>query len=389
MFLADVVAAYVESLTEREFDAPISALLHFLGFEKVRLIHGQFEFGQDFVAQRVEDGIRYQYCMQSKAGNIGITEWRAVRPQIDEMRTGAVAHPDYDPNLPRRLVLITNGRLIGAAGTSVQTYNAYFGARGEALVEFWGVEELLAHFVEILVEGPPALDRGRTLELLGRMQLGTATRREVRNYAATWFSMDSAPRTRWGAHLTAAMLARAATDAGREDLAAQVTLLLLRVAYDHPPKPNTPDPDELVSARRLFELQSDHLWQHVQSGDPVSWTLRSAVGLDLFITHPVRVARLCESLSLLGLLANDDNDEDRTEAIADVLTAIVERTPALSHLVSDEWAFSLLTTVAFLATQGRCTRRCTPSCVRPLSGCSIASTTVTDSPTSARVRLPR
>lgn len=353
MFLADVVAAYVESLTEREFDAPVIALLHYLGFDNIHLIHGQFEFGQDFVAQREEDGVRYQYCLQSKAGNIGMPGWRDVRPQLDEMRTGKIAHPNYNPKLPRRLVFITNGRLVGAAASSMQMYNEHHADRDEAVVEFWGIEKLLNDFEAILVEGVPATDRARTLELLGRLELGTATRSEVRSYANTWLTMPADPRTRWAAHLTAGMLVRAATTAGREDLAAQTALLLLRSAYDNPTKPDTPSVDEIASARRLFEIQADHVWRAVRSRDPVDWTMRSRTGTDLFVTHPVRTARLCESLALLGVLTHTSGDHQRASDIADTIEQLITATPALSHTVADDWAFSLLATVTHLATQNR------------------------------------
>lgn len=101
MFLADAVAAYVEGLTERELDAPLLALLRRLGFHHVHLVHGAYEFGKDFVAQRHEDGVEYQYCLQSKAGDLGSAGWRDVRQQVDAMRTGSVVHPDFDPSLQR------------------------------------------------------------------------------------------------------------------------------------------------------------------------------------------------------------------------------------------------------------------------------------------------
>lgn len=151
MFLADAVAAYVESLTERELDAPLIALLGRLGFDNVHLVHGAYEFGKDFVAQRTEDGVRYQYCLQSKAGNLGAGDWRAVRQQVDAMRTGTVAHPDFDPGLERRLVVVTNGRLTGGAPVEAQDYNAHHRARGEAIAEFWDADVLVPHFEDVPV----------------------------------------------------------------------------------------------------------------------------------------------------------------------------------------------------------------------------------------------
>lgn len=46
--LADVIASYIDSLTEREFDAPFLALLRLQGFTDIHFLHGPFEFGKDF-----------------------------------------------------------------------------------------------------------------------------------------------------------------------------------------------------------------------------------------------------------------------------------------------------------------------------------------------------
>ncbi len=179
MFLADVVAAYVESLTERELDAPLVALLRRLGFDRVHLIHGAYEFGKDFIAQRNEDGVTYQYCLQSNSGNLGSGAWRSVRSQVDAMQTGTVAHPDFDPTLQRQLVVVTNGRLTGGAPIEAQDYNAHHRGRGEAVAEFWDAGFLIPQFEAVLVEGVPAQGRARTLEMLGRLGQGLGTRQEL------------------------------------------------------------------------------------------------------------------------------------------------------------------------------------------------------------------
>lgn len=49
--LANVVESYLDSLEEREFDAPFMALLRALGFWDIHLLHGPFEFGKDFIAK--------------------------------------------------------------------------------------------------------------------------------------------------------------------------------------------------------------------------------------------------------------------------------------------------------------------------------------------------
>jgi len=348
MFLADAVAAYVEGLTERELDAPLLALLRRLGFHHVHLVHGPYEFGKDFVARRHEDGTEYQYCLQSKAGDLGSANWRDVLQQVDAMRTGSVVHPDFDPFLPRRLVVVTNGRLKGGAGVEFQDYDHYHRDRGEAPTELWDIDWLIPQFEAVLVEGVPAQDRARTLEILGHLGQGAGSRLEIRGYARAWFQPGLGPAERWGNMLTGAMLAKEAAANGREDLAAQVAFLLVRAAWENPPEVDTPDATELAVARRLFSAHATEFWEAVKAEDPLDLTARSNTGLDAFVTHPVKSARLCEHLCLLGVLAHIEGDSTLAVEIAAYIEAFLAASPGAAHPVSDEWAFSLLVTVVLL-----------------------------------------
>ena len=80
------------------------------------------------------------------------------------------------------------------------------------------------------MEGVPAQDRARTLEILGRLGQGAGSRLDLRGYARAWSQPGLGPAERWGNMLTGAMLAKEAAAHGREDLAAQVAFLLLRAA---------------------------------------------------------------------------------------------------------------------------------------------------------------
>ena len=350
MFLVDAVAGYVENLTEREFDAPFIALLYRLGYTRVHLVHGPYEFGKDFIAQREENGTLHQYCFQSKAGDLGTSGWRDVSQQVEAMRTGSVVHPDFDPALHRRLVVVTNGRLKGGAGTEFQNYNEYHSGRGESPAELWDIDHLVPQFEAIFIEGVPVRARARTLEMLGRLGQGTGDRRALREFSREWFAPALGPKERWGHVLTGALLAKEAFDHGREDLASQVAFLLIRAAWENPSSAQ-PNPAELDVARRLFSTHAQQFWEEVQVLDVLEVTTRSQSGLDAFVTHPVKAARLSECLSLLGILSCLDGDANTAESIADYLAAFTDVSPGGAHMISDEWAFSLLvTTLLFVIT---------------------------------------
>ncbi len=75
--LRNVLADYLNSLkNEREFDAPLMALLAAMGFQDIHFTHGQAEFGKDFIAKRREGKKLIQYVIQSKCGDISQGDWR-------------------------------------------------------------------------------------------------------------------------------------------------------------------------------------------------------------------------------------------------------------------------------------------------------------------------
>jgi len=105
--IADVIGSYLDSLEEREFDAPFMALLRSLGFRDIHFLHGPFEFGKDFIAKRNEGGAVVQYSFQTKAGNVGLADWNKCRGQIDMLRTNSLAHPAFDGSLQRQAVFVS------------------------------------------------------------------------------------------------------------------------------------------------------------------------------------------------------------------------------------------------------------------------------------------
>src|SRR5713101_3174626 len=141
--LADAIGNYFSSLTEREFDAPFIALLRLHGFTDIHFLHGPFEFGKDFIAKRIEGGVQYQYAFQTKAGDIGISEWNQCRGQLDMLRTDALAHPNFDKTLVRRARFVTTGRLVGGAALAAQQYVEHLESMGEIQFLTWDRDTLV------------------------------------------------------------------------------------------------------------------------------------------------------------------------------------------------------------------------------------------------------
>ena len=121
--LREVLEDYLSSVVERDFDYPTSALLQAMGFREIHFTHGTVEFGKDFIAKRLDNGVDYQYVIQSKRADISQSLWRnQIRGQLEEAIVSKLSHPQFDETLPRKAIPAMTGRLISNARLTSQEY---------------------------------------------------------------------------------------------------------------------------------------------------------------------------------------------------------------------------------------------------------------------------
>jgi hypothetical protein len=140
--LEGVIEHYLRNVSEREFDSPLMALLSVRGYFDLHKIHGAYEFGKDFIAKRSSGESVRQYSIQSKVGDLNLASWREVRAQVDEARYNTISHPSFDAALERTAILVTTGRLVGAAAADAQEYKKFLRSRGEIEFEVWDQDDL-------------------------------------------------------------------------------------------------------------------------------------------------------------------------------------------------------------------------------------------------------
>lgn len=346
--LRDVVGTFLDTLTEREFDGPLLALLAARGFFDVHFIHGGFEFGKDVVAKKtdVDTGEVRQYVIQSKAGDIGLQEWRAVRPQLDECEYNTLGHPSFDASLPRVVVLVTTGRLKGAAPADASEYKKAVAARGFAALEIWEKVDL----VDWLCDDPTAGVAGEVqvdlLAMVTSVLDQGVTDRRIEAYARRWMP----PRgnsTR--AAIEAAILINAMTRVRRLDLAISVALQLFRsVEHDGEKAPGMRE----AALRLLTNLCADVLDQvEPLLDDPVDLA-RSTVSQVALVTYPVVCCRVAEAAALGLALAQDAQDNTAGARFGKALVA-ASRQPGTARPPSDLFAASVVATTLMLGTVSR------------------------------------
>jgi hypothetical protein len=352
--LNDAIGSYVDSLTEREFDAPFMALLRLQGYEDIHLLHGPFEFGKDFIAKRVEEGRRYQYAFQTKAGDINLQQWSACRGQIDMLRTDSLAHPNFDKDLSRRARFVITGRLIGGAPLAAQQYREHLETLGETEFRTWDRDTV----VDMLAVDPICLSGSPLglIQILGS-QHDQLNFRVLESYSRGWI------RSAWNAlnlrdSLEAAVIASHCRRQNRIDLACYTALMLhrstLATVHGQIPLPESASV-ALRTAKDQFRYYASQIWEdcrdnflhadQIIQGDPTPAA---------FITYPTRCLTVIEMLGMLGLLeAEIDERSNFSREIVAYLEEFIHANVGTTHPISDRWCISLVAAVLLLAKFGK------------------------------------
>lgn len=337
-----VLEDFLSSVTEREFDAPLVALLRAHGYRDVHLVHGQFEFGKDVIAKNEVEGVLMQYALQSKAGDIGLPQWNAMYGQIEMLRLNELSHPAFDARLPRKPVLVTTGRLIGGAPVAVQEYQRRLEGEEPPPAEVWTKDTLL----ELLRSAPDVglVADAALLGVLASVDRNRASDFELETFSQRWVTPGSP--TEWRTLLEAFVVIERLRKSSRLDLACMTTLLLLRAVWASGHEREPPPIEQADLVRRHFETLGAELWADCSDDmlEPRKFIERDD---GVFVTYPVRCARTIELLGLYGLLMEG---EERAQVAAWV-ARFIEAHASCSRVLSDRWAVSLIPPTALIAAE--------------------------------------
>jgi hypothetical protein len=349
MFRA-VVTTFLDTLTEREFDAPLLALLSSQGFTDIHFIHGGFEFGKDVIAKRLDaDGRTLrQYAIQSKAGDLGLPEWRAVRPQLEECEYNTRAHPSFNSELPRVAVLVTTGILKGGASIDAQEFKAACVKRGHAEFDLWDRNTI----VDWLCQDPSLGLADFTVQsdlvaLLGSIARLEVTEPILERHTRSWLEEDVASKRMARASIEAALISQELRRAHRLDLAALLALHLYRAAWE----PGATAVSRTYTAasdaalRMFISTAAELLDQVGQLLDDPKKLAHSVMDVGYVFTYPAACSRLAETFSLLALAGPPA--EVARRAIAAVVALAVHH-PGTARPPSDQFAAAILPVTAVL-----------------------------------------
>lgn len=348
--LSDVVGIFLDTLTEREFDGPLLAILAARGFTDVHFIHGGFEFGKDVVAKKLDPktGETIQYVIQSKAGDIGITEWRAVRPQLEECEYSTLGHPSFDANLPRIAVLVTTGRLKGGAPVDAAEYSRSVIARGLASLEIWDRSDLIQWICqdpELGIAGAAVQNQFRSI--LTSALNNDATDSQLEKYSRCWLPVAGGDTKR--ASIEASILANGLMRAKRLDLAISVVTQLVRATVSDPGAPA----GSIQAAERLLLDLATRLLNQIEPllPDPLDLARHTASQLG-HLNYLVICCRISEAFALGVVVAASINDFVLVARFQSALATMASQ-PGSSRPASDLFTTSIIVVTVVLQTFDR------------------------------------
>lgn len=364
--LRNVLVDYLDTVSEREFDFPFLALLPALGFYDIHYTHGQVEFGKDFIAKRVENGVEMQYSFQSKAGDIGQSNWRnnVMAQMLESVLTG-ISHPNFDRELPHQAVLVTTGRLKGNTSLGLQDLNVKIEQQFEQRpVHVWDREKLADDLGNYGLEGVHGATAsgftslGDFYTLYGKSLRGDVSGREIERHSRYWVdeSLDRAKRLLRAA-IESEIIASQCTEHGLFYDAIHAYLAALRVILNDMYRV-----EETAEIRHLISLyeraiervqlichtyhsQAEQRWQEADRD-----LIRIVEGPGPVFTYPVQCARILEVAGYLYFLTDDTGTQDQ---LASFIEAFVLKEPGCAHIPSDRYAVSLVLPVIVLCVTSR------------------------------------
>jgi hypothetical protein len=359
--LRNVLEDYLNSVKERDFDYPLTALLQAMGFFDIHLTDGGSEFGKDFIAKRKEGENIYQYAIQSKRGDINQTVFRnkILGQLLEAIVLKKLSHSQLDTSLPQKCVLVTTGELVDNAFLELREFNNQLeNEYKKERVEFWGKNQLIEFSEKYGLSG---VHRTTAKGLKGFAQFylvyskaieKTLSDREIEEFSRLWLDESLEYRKRiLRASIEAEIIASKLIENGLiyEAIIAYLSLvrIVLQTAYENSDSFITEIYNEILNEKILplckeFFTQFKSNWEEAEKSLLNLCFKENAMPMLQYIVWCTRVLELS---SLYCFLTK--NGSERSEIIT-FLVDFIEKEEGCGHIPSDRYAVSLVWTILAL-----------------------------------------
>ncbi len=361
--LRNVLEDYLQNILERDFDLPFLALLPSMGFYDVHITHSQVEFGKDFIAKKIENGIEIQYSFQSKAGDIDHSTWRnEIRGQMLECVSSGLSHPSFDKNLPHQSILVVTGKLKGNAALGFQDFNNTIKETYKKLpATLWDREILLGYLEQYGLDGvykataSGYVGYGDFYILYGKSLREYISIHEIEEHSRHWLQLPQhTSKNILAATLEANILIKNCKKNGFIYEAIYLHLSILRTilfemarglaSKDFLTNLFSQAKKNLLSEYRVLYQELSKAWyENEKSFAAISQ------GTSNIITYLVSCSRLLEAAGLLYFLEEDPKEQID---ILDFISEFIVEEPGCGKALSDNYAVSIIfPTIALIKNQ--------------------------------------
>jgi hypothetical protein len=142
-----VIENWLTSSNERSYQIPFCQLLAAEGETVVYISsHGPFEQGKDVITID-EDGKPRGY--QLKCGNLGLSEWRRYKGEINDLVEMPINHPAIQTSVKHIPFLVTNGEINDPAISAIRSSNQAWRRRRYPVLRTISKGELLKRFLAV------------------------------------------------------------------------------------------------------------------------------------------------------------------------------------------------------------------------------------------------
>lgn len=364
--LRHVLVDYLNNIKEREFDLPFLALLSAMGYYDIHFTHGTVEFGKDFIAKRLENGIETQFSFQTKAGDITLADWRNdIMGQMLESLLIGLSHPQFARNMPHQTVLVTTGRLIGNTNIELQDLNENRIVKIYHLlpIELWDQETLLPYLEQFGLEGlyeattSGFMSFGNFYILYGHCLQNKVSDREIEKHSRQWIVENIEPqKLLLGAAIESEIISQKCVQQGYHFEAVRAHLGAIRsVTYQ---LQTEVDPvkiqwltevyyqtiKRLLADGRLCLTQIIEKWGN--AGKNLATLTHSPGNMVAYLVFCSRI------IELAGILYFLEQEAEAKASLICFLTDFITREPGCAHIPADRYAVSLVLPILALYDSG-------------------------------------
>jgi len=191
------VEDWLTRVDERNYQLPFAQVLMSEGYTVLKISrHEHLEQGKDIVAKD-KGGCFHAY--QMKRGNINLPEWRAIKPEIDELIQLPISGPSVPKTSPYTSYLVTNGRIGEDVVRQVDDMNQdnKLKKRKWSFLKLIQLDELTKRFIdaERILWPSKLADTRQFLNLLASDGKEFFPKEQFSDFLSRWMSRAESPST--------------------------------------------------------------------------------------------------------------------------------------------------------------------------------------------------